>query len=566
MKNEMKQTDDYYDLGPYSRPVTAQSAEVQQWFDRGLMWTYGYNHEEAVACFKKALALDPHCVMAHWGVAYGIGCNYNRPWKIFPPKLVAKVMKEARYALHQAATHFDQASPVEKALCQALEQRFQAEGSHEEDVLCAWNHDFAHAMREVYQAFPEDWDVATLFVEALINCNPWRLWDLQTHQPAEGAFAEEAIAVIERGLAQVEQAQAPFHPGLLHIYVHVMEMSPHPEKALKAADVLRDLIPDAGHLKHMPSHIDILCGHYYNAIAANDRAIEANNKFLARAGELNEYTFYRAHDLHFKIYAAMLMGQYRTALQAAHDMQALAHEDLLHVERPPMAFSLEGMVSMKFHVLVRFGKWQEILAEPFPQDKTLYCNTTAMLHYARGIAHATLGNLPAAEAEQAAFQVAQANMDKHRYIFNNTCADILKIAEAMLKGEVAYHKGHHAEAFEHLHHAVYLDDHLVYAEPWGWMMPTRHALAALLLEQGHVEKAAAIYRADLGLDATLARPFQHPDNVWSLQGYLDCLVQQGKLKEATPLRSRFLLAQARADVAIHASCFCATQKQGIAPQ
>lgn len=559
----MKPTHDYYDLGTHSRAVTAASAEVQQWFDRGLMWTYGYNHEEAVVCFKKALALDPGCVMAYWGVAYGLGCNYNRPWKIFSPKLVAKVMKEARQALQQAAAHFEKVTPVEQALCQALEQRFQGEGSHEEEVLCAWNYDYAKAMRKVYQDFPEDWDVATFFVEALINCNPWRLWDLQTRQPAEGAFAEEAIAVIERGLQQVEHAQAPFHPGLLHIYIHVMEMSPHPEKALPAADILRELIPDAGHLKHMPSHIDILCGHYANAIAANDRAIAANNKFLARAGDLNEYTFYRAHDLHFKIYAAMLMGQSHTALEAARDMEVLAHEDLLRVERPPMAFSLEGMVSMKFHVLVRFGKWQEILAEPFPQDKTLYCNTTAMLHYARSIAQATLGNLEAAQAEQEAFQVAQANMDKHRYIFNNTCEDILKIAEAMLQGEVEYHKGNHSVAFEHLRHAVYLDDHLVYAEPWGWMMPTRHALAALLLEQGHVEEAATIYRADLGLDATLARPFQHPENVWSLQGYLDCLEQQGKEEEAAALRPRLRLAQAQADVPIKASCFCATQKQGL---
>lgn len=560
MEKETHIADDYYNLGTYSRPVTTQSPEAQRWFDRGLMWTYGYNHEEAVECFKKAIGLDPSCVMAYWGVAYGLGCNYNRPWKIFPPKRVAKVMQEARQAIQQAAEHFDKVTAVERALCQTLEKRFQAEGAHDEEVLCAWNYDFAHAMREVYQEFPEDWDVATLFVEALINCNPWRLWNLQTNQPAEGAFAEEALAVIEKGLQQVEVAQAPPHVGLLHIYIHVLEMSPYPERALKVGDVLRDLIPDAGHLKHMPSHIDILCGYYYNAIVANDRATEANNKFLARAGEVNEYTFYRAHDIHFKIYAAMLMGQYRTALAAAHDMQTLAHEDLLRLERPPMAFTLEGMVSLKLHVLVRFGKWAEILEEPFPADKTLYCNTTAMLHYAKGIAHATLGNLAAADAQREAFKVAQTKMDKHRYIFNNTCADILKIAEAMLNGEVEYHKGHYEVAFAHLKQAVYLDDHLVYAEPWGWMMPTRHALAALLLEQGYVEEATEIYRADLGLDATLSRPFQHPDNVWSLQGYLDCLEQLGKHQEAAIWQPRLNLAKARADVEIKASCFCATQK------
>ena len=548
---------DYYDLGTYSRQVTTQSAEAQLWFDRGLMWTYGYNFEAAVDCFQKAAAIDPTCVMACWGIAYGVGCNYNKQWKVFSPTMIAQAMQQARKAIYQAYTHLDQVTAIEAALIQAIEKRFQAEGAHEEEVLLGWNDDYADAMRLVYQAHRDDWDVAALFAEALINRTPWQLWDLKTGQPAEGADTEEAIAVLERALMQVEAAAAEPHPALLHLYVHVMEMSPHPEKALRTADILRQLVPDAGHLKHMPSHIDILCGHYYDAVAANNWAIEADNKFLARAGEMNEYSFYRAHNIHFKIYAAMLLGQYKMALEGANEMLALAHDDVIRQEIPPMAYSLEGLLSMKLHVLIRFGKWQEIVAESFPQDKALYCNTTAMLHYARAIAFATLGHFAAAEAERDAFHIAQENLHEHRYIFNNTCADILKVAEAMMNGEIEYHKGNYELAFNHLRQAVYLDDHLQYAEPWGWMMPARHALGALLLEQGQVDEALAVYRADLGLDKTIYRPMQHPDNVWSLHGYVTCLQKLGKHQEAAAMQARLDVALARADVEIRASCFCA---------
>ncbi|MCB8960459.1 MAG: hypothetical protein H6651_09100 [Ardenticatenales bacterium] len=551
--------DDYYDLGSFTRTVTTSSPEAQIWFDRGLNWTYAYNFEAAVDCFQRAAAIDPTCVMAHWGIGYGVGCNYNKQWRVFSPKEIGRTMKTAREAIQAGSQHLDAATEVEGALLLALEKRFQADGIHEEETLVAWNDDFADAMRLVYQAHPDDHDVATLFAEALINRTPWQLWDLHNNRPAEHASTEEAIAVLERAIDQLEAAGSPPHPGLYHIYIHVMEMSPYPEKALRAADILRELIRDAGHLRHMPSHIDILCGHYYDAVIANNRAIVANNKFLARDGEMNEYTFYRAHDIHFKIYAAMLLGQYQTALEGAEQMRELAHDAILRVERPPMAYSLEGMVSMKLHVLIRFGKWAEILEEPFPEDRELYCNTTAMLHYARGIAAATLGDFETAEAERAAFQVAKGNLHEHRYIFNNTCADILEVAQAMLDGEVEYHKGNYEAAFENLRLAVYRDDHLAYAEPWGWMMPTRHPLAALLLEQGHAAEAEGIYRADLGLDNTIPRPQQHVDNVWSLHGYVTCLEQLGKQDEAAAMRARLNLALARTDVPITASCFCATK-------
>lgn len=548
---------DYYDLGTYSRTVTTASPEAQRWFDRGLMWLYGYNHEAAVDCFRRAVTHDPACVMAHWGVAYGVGCNYNKKWAVFSPEGVAGALAQARHAIAAGAAHLHTVTPVEAALLQAVEKRFQQEGTHPDEVLESWNTDYAAAMRTVYHAYPDDWDVAALFAEALINRTPWQLWNLETGCPADGADTQEAMDVLERALAQVEQAQAAPHPGLLHIYIHVMEMSPHPERALRAADQLRDLVPDAGHLKHMPSHIDILCGDYHAAVVANQRALEVDDVFAAQEGDLNEYTFYRAHDIHSKIYAAMLLGQYKTALQGVAAMETLAHESLLRMKEPPMADHLEGLLSMRVHVLIRFGKWLEILEEPFPEDRVLYSNTVAMLHYARAIALATLHRFDEADAERTAFAEAVARVPETRYIFNNTCAEVLAVAAAMMDGEVEYHKGNHDEAFAHLRRAVYLDDHLQYAEPWGWMMPTRHALGALLLEQGKLDEAMAVYRADLGLDQSIFRPMQHPNNVWSLHGYVTCLEQLGRHAEAEALRMQRDLALARTDVAISASCFCA---------
>lgn len=549
---------DYYDLGAYTRPVTSDAPAAQRWFDRGLNWLYGYNHDEAVKCFRKALEHDPRCVMACWGVAYGLGCNYNKQWEAFSPEALQQALRQGRAAILAAYAHLRRASPVEAALLQALEKRFQRDDEHDVDVLKTWNDAFAEAMREVYRAFPQDWDVAALFAEALINRTPWQLWDLETGEPAAGADTLEALAVVESARDQIEAAGAQPHPGLLHLSIHLLEMSPQPERAMRAADQLRELCPDAGHLLHMPSHIDVLCGQYHEAVLANRRAIAVDNIFAARDGVLSDYTFYRAHNMHFKVYAAMLLGQFKTALAAAQEIAELAHEDLLRITDPPMADHLEGILSMRLHVLIRFGRWRQILAEPAPADERLYCNSRAMHHYARAIAWATLQEHDAAAAEAAAFHAARAEVPESRLIFNNTCIDVLGVAAAMMQGELAYHKGDHERAFEHLRQAVFLDDHLEFAEPWGWAMPTRHALGALLLESGQVEQALAVYRADLGLDRTLSRATQRPNNVWSLRGFVTCLERLGRFAEADLLRPQLQLALARADVEIATSCFCAT--------
>lgn len=547
---------DYYDLGTYSRPVTTHVPEAQVWFDRGLLWCYGYNHDEAVRCFQRAVAHDDGCAMAYWGIAYTSGSNYNKRWEAFAAEELQDAVAVAHRATAAALARLGRATPVEQALIRALEQRYQAAQAQSTDELCAWNDAYAAAMRDVYTAFPDDLDVSALFAEALINRTPWLLWDLTSGEPAAGADTLEAVAVLEQALQRMDERGTAPHPGVLHMYIHTMEMSPHPERALRASDALRELVPDAGHLCHMPSHIDVLCGHYYAALVANNRAIMADRKYVEQQGPLNFYTLYRSHNYHFKLYAAMFLGQYRPALQAANELIAAIPAELLRVTNPPMADWLEGFVAMKMHVLVRFGKWQDILDESLPDDPELYSVTTAMLHYAKGVAHAACRQIDAALAEQQRFLAACARVPTSRTIFNNTCTDILAIAAAMLQGEIAYRQGHYDSAFAHLRQAVALDDNLPYDEPWGWMQPARHALGALLLEQDRVAEAAQVYCADLGLDHTLSRAAQHPDNVWSLHGYVECLHRLGQHAEAAALQPRLDLAVARADVEITASCFC----------
>jgi tetratricopeptide (TPR) repeat protein len=544
----------YYNLGTYHRPVSAASPEAQRWFDRGLIWCYGFNHEEALKCFKRVTEIDPDCAMAYWGIAYACGPNYNKPWEAFSDTDLTQSLEQAYAATQMALARLNGASATEQALIRTLTHRYPSSTPVEDCHI--WNDAYASAMREVYRAFPDDLDVCSLFAEAMMNRTAWALWNLKTGEPAEGADTAEAMEVLEKAMSRMQQAGDERHPGLLHMYIHLMEMSPHPERALRAADALRDVVPDAGHLQHMPTHIDVLCGDYQTVVTSNTRAIAADRKYLDREGPLNFYSLYRCHNYHFKLYGAMFLGQYQTALEAANGIVATLPEALLQVEVPPMADWLEGFVPMVQHVWIRFGKWQEIIAQPLPQNPALFCVTTAMIHYAKAIAYATTGDLSAAETERQRFESAVPHVPGTRYVFNNTCLDILAVAAEMMYGELEYRKGNFEAAFAHLRKSVELDDNLPYDEPWAWMQPTRHALGALLLEQGRVEEAEAVYRADLGLDDTLSRACQHPDNVWSLHGFHECLLRLNKTDEARMVKLRLELATARADVPIESSCYC----------
>ncbi|MFT5061479.1 MAG: tetratricopeptide (TPR) repeat protein [Sulfitobacter sp.] len=545
---------DYFDIDVYSRKITTSNDKAQLWFDRGLVWTFAYCHEEAASCFAKALEHDPDCAMAHWGIAYAAGPNYNMQWHHFDLAGKTKALATAYDATQAALAIKGNVTQPERALIEALAARYPKREPIEDQK--PWNADFMNAMRAAYEANPGDLEVACIFVEAIMNVTPWKMWDLKNATVAEGAGTVEAEAVLDDCF---RNAAAWKHPGLLHLHVHLMEMSPHPERALKTGDVLRTLVPDAGHLIHMPTHIDILCGNYRDTVYWNEKAIEADLKFVEREGAMNFYTAYRIHNYHFALYGAMFLGQFEPAIRAAEGLIETTPEDLLRVETPPMADFIEGYFSMKEHVMIRFGKWREIIALPSIQDPEIFCVTHAMRLYAKGVAHAALGEVEQAEAKRLEFLDAKTNVPESRYLHNNSCVDLLKIAEAMLEGEIEYRKANYEEAFAHLRRSVALDDALPYDEPWGWIQPTRHALGALLFEQARTEEAEAIYREDLGLGGKLSRATIHPDNVWSLKGLVDCLDarKKGHTKEARLLKQRLDFALSRADGRVAASCFCA---------
>lgn len=541
----------YYDLGSYHRPIETAAPQAQVWFNRGLVWAYAFNHEEAVHCFERALEHDPDLAVARWGIAYAVGPNYNKAWEAFDPVELADALARARTELAAAAG--GRSSAIERALIDALVVRFPTDDPLDTASLTQGHLAYAEAMSAVVRTYPDDVDVQALAADALLNVTAWALWDSATGEPAPGSRVLEAKVILDTALT-VPTGQS--HPGILHLYIHAMEMSAHPEEALPAADLLRDLVPDAGHLQHMPSHIDVLCGDYRASVVANHAAVRADRKFVAQAGPLNFYSLYRAHDLHFVVYSAMFEGRYQIAEDAAVELAEQLTPELLAIESPPMADWLEAFVPLRVHVLVRFGRWDDLIALPVPEDPDLYCTTTATVHYGRGVAYAATGQLPPAHAEREALAATYARIPESRYLFNNTSLDILAVAVAMLDGEIAYREGRFDDAFDHLRHAIDLDDALPYDEPWGWMQPTRHAYGALLLEQGRVEEAAGVYAADLGLDHTLRRSCQHPGNVWSLHGYHECLRRLGRDEEAEIIGEQLELARARADVPVLASCAC----------
>jgi tetratricopeptide (TPR) repeat protein len=542
-----------YDIGLYTRPISTTSPEAQCWFDRGLNWCFGFHYEEALACFEKALAADPACAMAHWGIGYAAGPNYNFPWDLMDPDGKAAALARAFDATEKALGLAGTVTAPERALIEALSARYPQRDPIEDQR--PWNDAFADAMRRAHQAHPYDLDLRCVFVDAIMNRTPWRMWNPRSGEPTPTAGTVEAQQLLDAAFR--DQPAALAHPGLLHLHVHLMEMSPHPEAALATGDRLRELTRDMGHLVHMPTHIDIQCGHYRDAMHWNQKAIVADRKYYDSAGPMNFYSGYRIHNYHFAAYGAMFLGQFAPAIAAANELIETMPEAFLRIPSPPMADFFESYVAVRQHVLVRFGKWHEIIAQELPGDRDLYRNTIAIMHYAKGVAHGALGDVPAAEAQQALFREAAQRVPKSRYIHNVSCVQLLAIAEEMLEGEIAYRRGAHDTAFAHLRAAIGLEDDLPYDEPWGWMQPIRHALGALLLEQNRAAEAEAVFREDLGLGGQLPRAQIHPDNLWAMRGLLDCLRRRGETAEATLIAQRVDIAAARADLPVSVACFCA---------
>ena len=544
-----------FDLGTWSRKITTDSDAAQCWFDRGLNWTYGFNHEEAVDCFRRAADADPACAMAWWGIAYANGPHYNRAWIRFTEAEIARVLPVCHDAVTTAVSLAGDGTPAEQALIEALAKRYRNGDERDTGVLDAWHRDFADAMRDASQAHEDDPDIAAFYFDAALNCTPRQLWDLRTGQPNPRGHTAEVLPMMESWMERIAR-EGPVHPGICHLYIHMLEMSPIPEQGLNAADLLRGLLPDAGHLEHMSAHIYVLCGDWAQSVVQSERAVAADDKYLDYAGDQNFYTTMRCHDLHLYMYVAMFLGQYGKATHAAERIRAMATPELIAGSAPFMASILDGYSAMTIHVLVRFGRWHDLIASPEPEERTLRPIETAMHAYGQGVAHAALGHIEEAEAAREAFDRAASVISEDAIFLSNTVRDMLRIGEAMLDGELEYRKGNYDRAFDSLRLAVSRDDALNYTEPWAWMHPPRHALGALLAEQGAFDEAEAVFRADLGYDGGLPRCCQHPDNVWALQGLVECVEHAGDANELRLLRQRLAFAKARADIPIETSCFC----------
>jgi tetratricopeptide (TPR) repeat protein len=515
---------DYYDIGGFHYEVSTESAAAQIWFDRGLAMCFGFNHEEAVRCFEKALGHDPGMPMALWGMAYAWGPNLNN--MLIEPQQMA----QAHLAVRLAKLHSNSASEKEKQLIDALAKRYAVPLPEDRNVL---NQNYADAMRETHTKFSDDSLVVTLFAEALMNLQPWKHW---TPEGEPGPQTHEVISALEAGLKK-----NPGHPGICHLYIHLMEASPTPEKALPAANDLRYAMPGIGHLVHMPTHIDIWIGDYDSVINSNIEAIHADQNFLDNEGPYNFYTLYRIHNYHFVVYGAMFDGQSELALETARELNEQVPEDML---RDQTDF-LDAFMPTAIHVLVRFGHWEDILKEPKPADYLPV--SQAIWHYARALAYAATNRVEDAEVEQDAFEEVVEKVPDTSFLFQNASKNILSVAEAMVAGEIAYRRGEFDKAFEYLREAVRRDDGLNYDEPWGWMQPARHALGALLLEQGYLEESEAVYREDLR---------KHPNNPWALHGLAESLRRQGNTKEFKQCQQEFTVASERMDVKIDRSCYC----------
>jgi tetratricopeptide (TPR) repeat protein len=510
-------------LGRHSRPVTTTSPDARRYFDQGLAFMYAFNHDEAIRAFRRAGELDPGCAMAYWGVAIANGPHINNP---VVPEDRAKAAWEA---LARAKDLAAGASPVEKALIEALASRYAFPQPEDRKPL---EQAYADAMRRVWSAFPKDADVGALFAESLADLRPWDLWT-PDGQPQPGT--EELVSTLEAVLALDAK-----HPLANHLMIHAVEASPHPERADRAAETLRDLEPGLGHMVHMPSHIDVRRGRWPQAITANAKAMEADRRYTARSPNQGFYRLYMAHNHHMLTYAAMMTGQSALAVKTIREM--VADIPLEFFQANPFA---DGFMAMPLEVLMRFGRWDEILAEPALPDHVPI--SRSLQHYARAVAHAAKGDVPAALEERAAFREARTRVPKEATFGNNPGPDVLDVAEFLMKGEILYQAGKVDDGIAALREAVAREDMLRYDEPPDWIQPVRHALGAALLQAGRFTEAETVFREDLA---------KLPENGWALYGLSRALQLQKKTAEATAVEKRFDAVWKQADVRVKSACLC----------
>ncbi|MCP5182285.1 MAG: hypothetical protein H6993_09850 [Pseudomonadales bacterium] len=510
-------------LGNHGRTLSGCNTAAQPWFNQGLAFMFAFNHDESIRSFEEAATLDPDCAMAWWGIAIANGPHINNP---FVP---ADHTQAALSALRRADQLRASASPVDQALIAAQATRFATDSDGDRAPL---DLAYAQAMAGVWFRFPDDPDVGALYAEAMADLHPWDLW---TADGTAKAATLEIVAVLDRVL-QLD----PDHPLANHLYIHALEASGHPGQARAAADRLRNLQPALGHMVHMPSHIDVKTGQWAQAVTANSLAIAADDAYAARAPEPGFYRIYMAHNHHMLSFAAMMSGRSREALDAIRSLTDNIPERFLR-ENPPA----DGFMVMPMEVLMRFGRWDDILATPeYPDYLPL---SRALRHYARGVAYAALGKSESAQDEQRAFMDARQSVPMDLPFGNNPAHALLDIAQALMQGEILYRVGRKEDGLESLRDAVRKEDALTYDEPPGWIQPVRHALGAALLQSGKYAEAESVFRAD---------QVRWPGNGWSLYGLSRALELQGHKAEAAEAMHAFDAVWSKADTAIKSPCLC----------
>ncbi|HUJ95626.1 MAG TPA: hypothetical protein VLW84_10215 [Terriglobales bacterium] len=495
-------------LGDLHHPVSTNNAEAQQFFDQGLRLIYAFNHDEAARSFARGAELDPKLAMAYWGIAEAVGPNYNDPAS-------DDRFKQAHDAIQKAIDLSANASPSEVAYIQAMAVRFPAEPNPDRRKSAEAYHD---AMREVVKQYPDDLDAATLFAESGMNLHPWGLWH-PDGTPEAGT--EEIVATLESVIRR-----DPNHLGAVHYYIHAVESSPNPERALAGANRLASLAPAAGHIVHMPAHVYIRTGDYEAAVKTNEKAAEADRAYIQASGVMGIYPMmYYSHNLHFIAMCSAMNGNYAEAKQNA-DMLA-AHVGPAVKEMPP----LEAFMTVPMAVEIRFHRWDAILKmpQPDPSMKT----TTVFWHFGRGMALAGTGKVSQSEAEYKIVSDAEASTPPDAIFampFNNKAKDIMKIARDVLGAKIAMAKQDNDTVISLLSEAVAVQDSLKYGEPPDWFFPVRESLGAAFLMNGDATAAERVFREDLN---------RNPRNPRSLWGLEEALKAQGKDYDAGFVQKQF---------------------------
>ena len=521
----------FYDgLGSYSRKVTTNSAEAQRYFDQGFAFLHGFNHRAAIRAFQQAAEIDPECAMAHWGVALACGPHINSI--AVPPPAAELAWKELGLAQKNA----ENASPVERALIVALAKRYANPQPEDRSGL---DRAYTDAMREVWKKYPKDPDVGALFAEAMMNLRPWDQWT-PDGKPQPGT--DEIIATLDAVLTLNSN-----HPLANHLYIHAVEASPNPERAMAAADRLRTLQPGLAHNVHMPSHIDIRTGQWLKAVDTNAKAVEADQRYRKIFGQPKGFlNVYIAHNRHMLAYAAMMTGQRDLAMKHIRAMVAEMPSEFLTEN----ALQAEGNVAMPLEVMVRFGLWDDILAEPERYTDKMWF-TRAFHHAARAIAYAAKGDTARARNAQSVFVERAKLVPKEDFLGNNSCEALLAVAIPMVEGEILIAEGKIDSGIEQLRAAIQKEDALKYDEPPGWLIPVRHSLGAVLMKQQRFAEAEQVYRDDLA---------RLPENGWSLLGLAESLRKQKKnADEIAQTQAKFEKVWAKADLTITTSCLCQPQ-------